>query len=904
MCPFVSHLRLVLRTTRLLSEFVTPASGYLATEAGAVEVAGADCRAGATARDSLSASTTSARVSARGKFLFVGQEKLYLRGVTYGTFRPNGHGVDYPDPPTVERDFALMKASGINSVRTYKAPPRWVLDIAERHGLFVMVGLAWEQHVAFLAERARPNAIEERLRAGIRECAGHPAVLCYAIGNEIPAPVVRWHGRKRIERFLERLYNAAKDEDPGALVTYVNYPSTEYLQLPFVDVMCFNVYLEERSRLESYLARLHNLAGDRPLVMAEIGLDSRRHGERTQAEVLEWQLDASFRSGCAGAFVFAWTDEWYVTLLDEEGRGHGGFEIEDWDFGLTDRGRRPKAALDAVRGAFAELPVSRDLRLPPVSVVVCSHNGERTLRDCLDGLTALEYPDFEVIVVDDGSTDGTAAIAAQSGFRVIITEHRGLASARNAGLEAAKGEIVAYIDDDARPDPDWLTFLATSFLTTSHVGIGGPNVEYPGDGPVAECVARAPGGPVHVLLSDTEAEHIPGCNSAFRKEALEAVGGFDPRFRAAGDDVDVCWRLREEGWTLGFSPGAVVWHHARSSLRAYWRQQVGYGKAEALLEGKWPEKYNTPGHLTWIGRLYGGEAVVSRLRGRRSRIYHGTWGSNLFQSVYEPQPGLLGAIPVLPEWYFAIALLAAVSAFGVLWQPAVLALPFLGVALASTLSQAVLAAKRASSTAPPRRRWARLKLVGTTALLHALQPLARLCGRIRNGLTPWRRRGNAAMCLPWPRTHSVWSERWQAAEGWLGSIEASLRSGGAAVLRGGSYDSWDLEVRGGALASVRVRALIEEHGRGRQFVRLHSYPRLGRLGTVLVSGILLFAAAPALVGEWTLSLALIGIAIALGLRALQECASATAEVLEAIDKPTVSLAPRTRTLEEPTSIRS
>src|SRR5207244_4462644 len=159
-------------------------------------------------------------------------------------------------PLTVERDFAQMAASGINSVRTYKVPPRWLLDAAHRNGLLVMVGLAWEQHVAFLDESKRPNEIEARLRAGVRSCAGHPGVLCYVIGNEIPANVVRWHGPKRVERFLRRLYCAAKEEDPTALVTYVNYPSTEYLQVPFVDFLCFNVYLEEEKSLDAYLARL------------------------------------------------------------------------------------------------------------------------------------------------------------------------------------------------------------------------------------------------------------------------------------------------------------------------------------------------------------------------------------------------------------------------------------------------------------------------------------------------------------------------------------------------------------------------------------------------------------------------------------------------------------------------
>src|SRR5204863_144550 len=82
---------------------------------------------------------------------------------------------------------------------------------------------------------------------------------------------------------------------------------------------------------------------------------------------------------------------------------------------------------------------------------------------------------------------------------------------------------------------------------TGSAGVGGPNSGPPGDGPIAECVARAPGGPVHVLVTDREAEHIPGCNMGFRKSCLEAIGGFDPQFRTAGDDVDVCWRLQERG---------------------------------------------------------------------------------------------------------------------------------------------------------------------------------------------------------------------------------------------------------------------------------------------------------------------------------------------------------------------
>src|SRR5207249_7460833 len=288
------------------------------------------------------------RPHVRGKFIYLGDQKLYVRGVTYGTFRPAADGAAYPSPDVVERDFAQMAANGFNAVRTYSVPPRWLLDAAQRHGLRVMVGLPWEQHVAFLDDRQRARAIEERVRAGVRACAGHPAVLCYAIGNEIPAPIVRWHGRRRMAGYIERLYQAAKAEDPTALVTYVNYPSSEYLQLPFLDLVCFNAYLESQERFAAYLARLQTIAGDHPLIMSEIGLDSLRHGERTQAEVLERQIRTAFASGCAGAFVYSWTDEWY----------RSGEDVEDWAFGLTRRDRRPKKALPAVREAFAEVPLS------------------------------------------------------------------------------------------------------------------------------------------------------------------------------------------------------------------------------------------------------------------------------------------------------------------------------------------------------------------------------------------------------------------------------------------------------------------------------------------------------------------------------------------------------------------
>src|SRR5437870_1264402 len=807
------------------------------------------------------------RPSVRGKFLFVGDEKLYVRGVTYGTFRPRADASEVPEPDVVERDFALMAQNGINAVRTYSVPPRWLLDAALRHRLRVMVGLPVERYIGFLADKKKgaPD-ITELVRSGVRACAGQPAVLCYAIGNEIPASVARWFGRRRVERYLEGLYRVAKDEAPDSLITYVSYPSTEYLRLDFLDLVCFNVYLECQERLQAYLARLQTLAGDRPLIMTELGLDSRRHGEHMQARTLDWQVRSAFASGCAGAFVYAWTDEWH----------RAGEDVADWDFGLTRRDRSPKPALRAVRETFADVPFSPTLPWPRVSVVVCTYNGGRTIRDCLEGLGRLEYPDYEVIVVDDGSTDRTAAIAPDYDCRLIRTENRGLANARNTGLKAATGEIVAYLDDDAYPDPQWLTYLAATFMSTSHAGVGGPNIAPSGDGPIAECVAQSPGGPAHVLVTDHEAEHIPGCNMAFRKACLEAIGGFDPQFRTAGDDVDVCWRLREPGWSLGFSPAAMVWHHRRNSVRTYWKQQIGYGRAEAMLERKLPEKYNGPGHVRWAGRIYG-SGLTRALRLRRARVYHGIWGSAPFQSLYDPAPSLLGFLPQMPEWHLLTAALAGMAVLSAVFEPLKVAVPMLIVALLPPVAQAWLSAARASFPEASHRR-ARLMRRGVTAGLHLPQPLARLPGARKNGLTPWRRHGAVRPAPLWPVAAALRSERWETQHARLRTLEARLRVEGACVLRGAEHDAWDLEVRGGILGAARVLMGLEDHPGAKQLVRLRWWPDIPGRGPILVLGFAGLTVAAAHAGAWLAALFLGFGTLLPALHIVEQCMAAMAAI--------------------------
>ena len=809
------------------------------------------------------------RLQVRGKFLFAGMAKFFGRGVTYGPFRPEADGCEYHDRATVERDFALMAAQGINSVRTYTVPPRWLLDVAQAHGLRVLVGVPWEQHIAFLHQPAAVRDVVRRVRTAVRSCAGHPAIMGWAIGNEIPSPLVRWYGHKRVEKFLERLFWAAKDEDPDGLVTYVNYPSTEYLELPFLDFVSFNVYLEAEESLHAYVARLQNIAGERPLVMGEIGLDSQRNGTAAQAATLAWQVRLLFAEACAAVFVFAWTDEWY----------RGGGDIADWDFGLTTRHREPKPALAVIRDVFAGVPFPTDKTWPMISVVVCSYNGSRTLADALAALQRVTYPNFEVIVVDDGSTDATPQIARDHGFRLIQQANLGLSGARNTGWQAAQGSIIAYLDDDAAPEPHWLHFLAHAFEAEEFAGIGGSNIAFAEDNFAAHCVDHSPGNPTHVLLTDREAEHLPGCNMAYRRECLAAIGGFDARFRIAGDDVDLCWRIQERGWKIGYHAGAMVWHHRRSSIYAFFRQQYNYGRAEGLLERKWPEKYNAAGHLAWNGRLYD-KSFTRFLRSNRRRIYHGSWGSALFQQLYHPVPSRVHTLLMMPEWYLITGLFAGVSGLGVFNLPVHYVQAMWVLVVVPPMLYAWRAGQKMFFSHTLVQRYGRWRLVATTALLHWLQPIARTLGRLRLGLTPWRRRRDERVIFPWKRSVNIWSEnQWRSAEQRLEALEAAIEARGAVVARGGDWDRWDLEARGGMFGNAVTKLVIEEHGGGKQLVRLRLTPVAGRSALMFAGVLYLLALRAALDQSWGAWAVLGGLSFGWLARIAYECGAAMAAVM-------------------------
>ena len=779
------------------------------------------------------------RVCVDGKFFRLGKGKFFVKGVAYGPFAPNAAGQPWPPVDLATQDFARIRELGANVVRVYHVPPKWILDLAQQHDLKLLVDIPWNKHLCFLDDLLEREAARDAVRRAVIGCARHPAVFAFSVANEIPADVVRWSGAKAVAEFIDELVAEAKSLDPECLCTFANFPPTEFLRPQNLDFVCFNVYLHNPQPFRNYLARLQMIADTKPLVLGEFGIDSLREGEERKCEILAWSIEGAFRAGLAGTVVFSFTDDWW----------RGGARVADWQMGLTTTDRQPKASFGVVKEKFATAPYFPLAQRPKVSVVVASYNGERTLKACLKSLERLNYRDYEVILVDDGSTDATQQIVFTGGngdkpqvggtypmfsdkagslahfphLRYVRhAKNAGLSVARNTGIVASTGEIIAFTDSDCRVDEDWLYYLVSELLSREFAAMGGPNFLPRDDSAVGAAVMVSPGGPAHVMLNDRQAEHIPGCNMAFWRWALDEIGGFDPIFRKAGDDVDVCWRLEQAGFKIGFSPAALVWHYRRSTLAAYLGQQHGYGEAEALLVRKHPEYFNSFGGSLWRGRIYTaskfGVLVHSPI------IYRGTFGSAWFQTLYSATPDSTLMLATTLEYHVLIVL--------PLWVFAATLHYLLPVAIAASLIPAGLCAAAGVQAFIPhdKLRWWSRPLV---AALFFLQPIVRGWARYRGRLTPKKAPSPQhtldSLALLQNKAPvdgvSYWSEQSVDRVQFVGDLLRRLDAMGWPNKSDIGWSEFDIELFGNRWNSVQLTTATEEHQQGRCLVRLRLRPR-------------------------------------------------------------------------------
>ena len=245
---------------------------------------------------------------------------------------------------------------------------------------------------------------------------------------------------------------------------------------------------------------------------------------------------------------------------------------------------------------------------PLVSVVICTHNRARQLRQALRSVAAQTLPRdaFETIVVDNASTDETRTLAHE--FRAAAHVHylfestRGLCHARNAGWRAARGQYVAYLDDDAEATPGWLVEILRAFESVRPTpGCVGGRVDPVYEAPrpawlsddIAVSLTIVDWSETPHVIQDLRREWLVGANLACRRAALEDVGGFHPALDRSGNnllssgDVYLQRLIMEAGHSCYYHPAAAVRHHvpaARLERRWFVRRYYWQGVSDAMME--------------------------------------------------------------------------------------------------------------------------------------------------------------------------------------------------------------------------------------------------------------------------------------------------------------------------------
>ncbi len=349
-------------------EPAVPSRAPRSAGAGAAAVLGllALLAAALPAPAAVAAVSDSPAVRIQGDRLLVDGHPFQVRGIHYSPWLP-GTGPDgkspYPGPKTVDPDLDRIEALGCNTVLLENAPG-WVLERAHRHGLYTIYAfdIAWND-----TSLAAFTAQADRIVASIDTLKTEPQPLAWILGHEVPPWVVEELGRTVIEGRLHALADRVRAHDPGRPVGHANWPPTKELDLRFMDLACFNLYpaWPYEVAVKGYGPYLREvltpLAGGRPLLISEFGLNSLEASEARQAQVLPdcWREIASSRA--IGGVVFEWSDEWWKNYDNPiPGKGYWERQYDPMDaathdadpeeyYGIVRADRTAKPAYDAIR---------------------------------------------------------------------------------------------------------------------------------------------------------------------------------------------------------------------------------------------------------------------------------------------------------------------------------------------------------------------------------------------------------------------------------------------------------------------------------------------------------------------------------------------------------------------------
>ena len=315
--------------------------------------------------------------------------------------------------------------------------------------------------------------------------------------------------------------------------------------------------------------------------------------------------------------------------------------------------------------------------LQRVDVVIAARDEERRLGDCLTSLAKQDYPRelVRTIVVDNGSADGTAALARRHGAHVVHESRPGAGAARNRGLEEGDAELVAFLDAPCVVNRSWLRSMAARF-EDPRVGGCQARIDNRASAQRLRSYLARPGAQENPrVLEDTlGAERslypwILSGNSMYRREAVEAAGGFDPSLRAC-EDVDLAWRIVLLGYQLAYCDDAIAVHHSDDTWLRHLRKARRYGSASAVLARRYvPGRARNPfGTASVFSRdLDAALVALSYLLGYRARAARSALGLGRSPAPALPEPSQRRFRSAFP-WRDQMAL--RISDEVVYWSPA------------------------------------------------------------------------------------------------------------------------------------------------------------------------------------------------------------------------------------------
>ena len=624
------------------------------------------------------------RVAAHGKSFFLDGSPFRFRGLRYRRW-PELTDPSGSDADQLRLDLAAIAAAGYTVISTPTLPPP-AIEQAAASGLRFLLELDYPdlERLATASRRQRRRLMGEawtRLRRAVQAWDGSEMLLGVALGGSpgLARPRAEFAYAHRVANDLAL---ALQDEDASLLAGWRSAWPLDGECPPECDFLIVDFELSRRDELAPALMACHCAVGDRPLVLGDVSSTDAEQGDEPD---MAWVVDTALRCGAGGTIAPA-------------------------------RSQRNATERDPETARINQRTV-RDLDVdwPSISVVVCAYNAEATLDECLSHCERLEYPKLELIVVDDESTDATPAIArAHPRVRLVSMPHGGLSEARNVGCRSACGDLVAYLDQDAYPSPEWPWYLALAAMRDHAGGSGGPNVPPPDDPASARTVALIPGGPVPQLLGPERAEHLPGCNMAFWRQLLERLHGFDVALGSIADDVEFEWRVADSGNELAYHPAAFVWHHRRPGLRPFLRQQRNYGRGQAVLERRFPERFPA------------GHRIRNRVRRLRSAPTDGRGATCRVRYLTLPRyEGM--ALELAHQWGLPVAL-----SFGLTAPVGLVRRKLAAPALAAAAFVAILFAMDVALAGQGRRRSEKsLTFRARTSTFRMLRPLAFRWGHLR-----------------------------------------------------------------------------------------------------------------------------------------------------------------------------